>query len=227
MKPRILGVLFFVMVSSLLGALLNPEILMASDLVKVAGIDVSKGARTVISEQATEAKEAVPVAVATMGTVAVANLAATAGTAVLNSGETVSTPKSLADNVEFAWGVQGLTRVASTAIDSGLGVARVGKLVWGHEYTDFGNITKLKIGDTFMVTESGVKRAYRVAANPINGQSGVVLLKKGETALSYAEDAKYSSIDMNALVNYGMGHSLVLLTCQGQGMRYVVVADAI
>ena len=202
------------MVSSLLGALLNPEILMASDLVKVAGIDVSKGARTVISEQATEAKEAVPVAVATMGTVAVANLAATAGTAVLNSGETVSTPKSLADNVEFAWGVQGLTRVASTAIDSGLGVARVGKLVWGHEYT-------------FMVTESGVKRAYRVAANPINGQSGVVLLKKGETALSYAEDAKYSSIDMNALVNYGMGHSLVLLTCQGQGMRYVVVADAI
>ena len=101
-------------------------------------------------------------------------------------------------------------------------------MIWGHNYTDFGNITRLKIGDTFILTENGIATTYRVAANPITGKAGIVLDVKDSITLSYAGDARYDSIQINALTDMGFGgHSLVLLTCYGANSRYIVVADAI
>lgn len=230
MKVNILKNLVLVLISSFVGIMVNPELLAASDTVKLNGLDTSNIVETVVLEPEVEE----PVAEKTAATVATpvvtaprAGQAAKLTQAQAAEQETKPTQVAPSNNVTFSWGTQELFVASSTAVNSGSKVARVGKLIWGHNYTAFGNITKLTIGSTFTVMENGRTTKYRVVANPINGAAGVVLDKKGESTLSYADDARYSNIDMNALVNYGMGHSLVLLTCYGSNSRYVVVADAV
>ena len=223
MKSSVLKSIFYMLLSSFIGIIANPEILMASDSVKLVGIDNTNIVETVILPE--ENKTSIPVA-----GVAVKPVVNT----VLQQNNTLKDVSSVkiaqpvsSNRADFAWGSQDLIKVSSTAVNAGKNVARIGKLLYGHNYTDFGNITSLKVGDVFTIVENGVATSYRVVANPINGDNGVVLDKKGETVLSYSGDARYSDIDVNALVNYGMGHSLALLTCYGTNSRYVVVADAI
>ena len=225
MRASALKNLFFVILSGFLGLMMSPGILMASDSVKITGLDASKIVETVtvepvveenMVEDIVEVKKSAPV-------VSVPK----AGAAELASA-TLAKQTAPANNVKFSWGMQEIFRASSTAVDSGAKVARVGRLIWGHNYTVFGNITKLSVGSTFTVTEGGVATAYRVVANPLDGKAGVVLDKKDSSTLSYAGDARYSSIKMNALTDMGFGgHSLVLMTCYGSNSRYVVVADAI
>ena len=222
MKVNTLKNLFFVILSGFLGLMANPESLMASDLVAVSDLDSAKIVETVIIEPTVEEKmteENVTEKVAEVRISAPAVSAPRAGVVE----KTVP-----ADNITFSWGAQGIFRASSTAINSGANVAQVGRLIWGHNYTAFGNIVRLGIGSTFTITEGGATTTYRVAANPLDGAAGVELDVKDDSTLSYASNPKYSSIKMNAFTDMGFGgHSLVLMTCYGANGRYIVVADAI
>lgn len=223
MKVNTLKNLFFVILSGFLGLMVNPEALMASDLVAVSGLDSTKIVETVIIEPTVEEEMTKEENVAEK----VAE--------VKNSTLVVSAPRAgvaektvPADNIAFSWGTQGIFRASSTAANSGANAARVGRLIWGHNYTAFGNIVRLGVGSTFTIIEGGTTTAYRVAANPLDGAAGVVLDVKDDSTLSYASNPKYNSIKMNAFTDMGFGgHSLVLMTCYGANSRYIVVADAI
>lgn len=218
MKVKILKSVIFVFLSSFMGIMTNPEILTASDSIAINDIDSNKVVETVVLPEKIEIEAPI--------TEAVSNEkldVATVKTVVVQKAVSQVTP---ANNTKFPWGEQEMFRASSTGVDAGNKVARYGKLIWGHNYTSFGKITSLRIGDTFTLTENGIAITYKVKANPISGSAGVVLDKKSNTTLSYAGDSRYDTIDMNAVIN-GMGHSLVLMTCYGQNSRYVVVADAI
>lgn len=222
MKVNTLKNLFFVILSGFLGLMVNPESLMASDLVAVSGLDSTKIVETVIIEPAVKKDMTEESTIEGV-------------TDVKNSTPVVSAPRAgvaektvPADNIAFSWGTQGIFRASSTAANSGANAARVGRLIWGHNYTAFGNIVRLGVGSTFTITEGGTTTAYRVAANPLDGAAGVVLDVKDDSTLSYASNPKYNSIKMNAFTDMGFGgHSLVLMTCYGANSRYIVVADAI
>lgn len=220
MKVNILKNVFAIILASFIGIMANPELLMASDSVDVIGVDDSRAVETVI------VKEPVTEEVAVTAETVVAPTAPKAGTQVASvvKAATVAAPVQTtpANNAKFSWGTQELFVASSTSVNAGNKVARFRKLIWGHNYTAFGNITKLAIGNTFTLTENGKTTTYRVVANPIDGRAGVALeLKNG--VLSY----NGTNIGMNALTDMGFGgHSLVLMTCYGSG-RYVVVADAV
>ena len=223
MKVGILKSFLFIIISSFIGVMANPEVLTASDSITITGLDATKIVETVTVKPAIK-EEYTPKA----GTVATSAPKNAVKVTTNNTQSSVATSVNSANNVRFSWGAQSLFRAASTGVNSGNNVARVGKLIWGHNYTDFGKITRLGLGDTFTLTENGVTTTYRVVANPINGKAGVVLDMKNSTTLSYVGDARYDSIQMNALTDMGFGgHSLVLLTCYGSNSRSVVVADAI
>lgn len=195
---------------------------MASDSVAVLNLDSTKIVETVIIEPTVEKDMTEESTIEGV-------------TDVKNSTLVVSAPRAgvvektvPADNIAFSWGTQGIFRASSTAANSGANAARVGRLIWGHNYTAFGNIVRLGIGSTFTITEGGATTTYRVAANPLDGKAGVVLDVKDDFTLSYASNPKYNSIKMNAFTDMGFGgHSLVLMTCYGANSRYIVVADAI
>jgi hypothetical protein len=223
MKVSILESFLFMVISSFIGIMANPEILTASDSVTIMDLDSTKIVETVVIQPVAKVTEVTEV-----------RTAPKAGSLVEPASRTtnhVQAPVATVDtanNVRFSWGAQSLFRATSTKTNSGNNIARVGRLIWGHNYTDFGNITRLKIGDTFILTENGIATTYRVAANPITRKAGIVLDVKNGTTLSYAGDARYDSIQINALTDMGFGgHSLVLLTCYGANSRYIVVADAI
>lgn len=236
MKVNMLKSLILVIMSSFVGIMANPELLTASDSVAVIGLDEASIVETVEAMETesmeTEAiVEAAEVVVATP-TAPVAGVGAVKpATVVRETAVRTAANKpaqtTLANNVKFSFGTQNLVVSSTTATDAGNGAVRVGKLIYGHNYTVFGNITELTVGSTFTVVENGVTTVYRVVANPINNKAGVVLDKKSDAVLSYSGDQRYSTIDVNALVKYGMGHSLVLMTCYGSNSRYVVVADVI
>lgn len=222
MKVNTLKNLFFVILSGFLGLMVNPEALMASDSVAVLNLDSTKIVETVIIEPTVEKDMTEESTIEGV-------------TDVKNSTPVVSAPRAgvaektvPADNIAFSWGTQGIFRASSTAANSGANAARVGRLIWGHNYTAFGNIVRLGVGSTFTITEGGATTTYRVAANPLDGAAGVVLDVKDDSTLSYASNPKYNSIKMNAFTDMGFGgHSLVLMTCYGANSRYIVVADAI
>ncbi|MBP5512620.1 hypothetical protein J6X73_00425 [Candidatus Saccharibacteria bacterium] len=222
MNVNTLKNLFFVILSGFLGLMVNPESLMASDLVAVSGLDSTRIVETVIIEPTVEEEMTEESTIEGV-------------TDVKNSTPVVSAPRAgvvektvPADNIAFSWGTQGIFRVSSTAANSGTNAARVGRLIWGHNYTAFGNIVRLGIGSTFTITEGGATTTYQVAANPLDGKAGVALDVKDDSTLSYASNPKYNSIKMNAFTDMGFGeHSLVLMTCYGANSRYIVVADAI
>lgn len=222
MKVNTLKNLFFVILSGFLGLIVNPEALMASDLVAVSGLDSTKIVETVIIEPTVEEDMAEESTIEGVTDVKIS-------TPVVSAPRAGVAEKTVpADNIAFSWGTQGIFRASSTAANSGANVARVGRLIWGHNYTAFGNIVRLGIGSTFTITEGGATTTYRVAANPLDGAAGVVLDVKDDSTLSYASNPKYNSIKMNAFTDMGFGgHSLVLMTCYGANSRYIVVADAI
>lgn len=203
--------LAMILASSFIGILSNPEFLAASDSILVSDLDRTNITETKISNIEFKIAESTPEVVAkTVIKAPVAGVAKVETEVVKNK-------------IVFSWGEQNLKNVASTSVDSGKDVARVGKLLWAHENTSFNNIKKLKIGDTFSVIENGVAKKYKVAKNPINQTAGVKLQATKKSM--YHESV--GEIYINAMTDRGFGgHDLVLMTCDGNNSRFVVVADA-
>ena len=222
MKAKVLWV---VLLSSFTGMILNPGILAASDSVKISDLD---GAGIVETKEVKTPKEKVSNSV--VKTTTLVEPKTEKPTEVKAAAETkVATEKKVVEEapvnqIKFSWGTQKLVKSSSTNTEAGNNVVKVGRLIYGHNYTSFKQITNLKLGDTFSVTENGVTKKYKVAANPIDSKAGVVLKVNGNAM--YHD--KVGAIYTNALTDLGFGgHDLVLLTCYGQNNsgRYVVVAD--
>lgn len=227
-----LKTIFLVLLSSFIGIMSNPDILTASDSVAVVDLDKSSIVETVSEPDKTDVSA--PIAKAPSAGVVKTEpaLAQAAPSQPVQAKPAASQPapepELPANRVTFAWGSQALFRTNTTSAKSGKNVAMVGTLIWGHDWTDFGKITSLKLGDTFTIIENGITSKYKIVPNPIDGKAGVALDMISSTNLSYAKDPRFSSISMGALVNHGFGgHSLVLMTCYGSNGRYVVVADKI
>lgn len=227
-----LKTIFLVLLSSFIGIMSNPDILTASDSVAVVDLDKSSIVETVSEPDKTDVSA--PIAKApSAGVVKTEPALAQAAPsrpaqAKPAASQPAPEPELPANRVTFAWGSQALIRTNTTSTNSGKNVAMKGTLIWGHNWTDFGKITSLKLGDTFTITENGMTSKYKIVPNPIDGKAGVALDMISSTNLSYAKDPRFSSISMGALVNHGFGgHSLVLMTCYGSNGRYVVVADKI
>lgn len=202
MKVKFIGILL----ASFIGAVFNPEFLAASDSVVISDLDQSNIAETIKEEKSVILR---PISV---------------GLAVPTVTPTVPKAGMASNRVEFAWGAQDLVFSDSAALDAGRNTVKVGRMIYGHEYTDFGKILNLNIGDTFSVVINGTVKGYRVVANPIDGTRGVAVkvinAKRGEI---YHE--KLGNFYASALER-GWRHDLVLLTCSGAD-RYIVVADEI
>ncbi len=234
-----------ILLSSFIGIMSNPEILTASDSVTIVDLDKTSIVETVeIPEPVVDAVETAKapsagivepevvinkVITPVSQPVSVNNQKVQSAPVATNTQPKIETKTvSPKNKVSFSWGEQELFKADSTGTNAGQRVAKMGTLIWGHNWTDFGKITSLKLGSTFTMTENGVTTKYKVVPNPIDGKAGVVLDKTSETSLSYANNPKYSNITMGALVKLGFGgHDLVLMTCYGSNSRYVVVADAI
>lgn len=218
MKIKFIGM---VLLSSFIGIVLNPEILAASDSVAVMDLERSSMVETVIKMvPVQQVLEKTPEETVKRNTVAV--------TAPVQRAVAPAAPKAglaMQNQIKFSWGSQSLVISDTTRTNAGNGTVKVGKMIYGHNYTDFGKITNLKIGDTFSVTVNGVTKKYQVAANPIDGTKGlaakVINVDKGEL---YHE--RIGNFYVSALKN-GWRHDLVLLTCYGADSRYIVVADEI
>ncbi len=203
--------LAMILASSFIGILSNPEFLAASDSILVSDLDRTNITETKLSNIEFKIAESTPeVVTKTVIKAPVAGVAKVKTEVIKNK-------------IVFSWGEQTLKNVASTSVDSGKDVARVGKLLWAHENTAFNNIKKLKIGDTFSVVENGVAKKYKVAKNPINQMASVKLQATKKSM--YHESV--GEIYINAMTDRGFGgHDLVLMTCDGNNSRFVVVADA-
>ena len=227
-----LKTIFLVLLSSFIGIMSNPDILTASDSVAVVDLDKSSIVETVSEPDKTDVSA--PIAKApSAGVVKTEPAPAQAAPsqpvqAKPAASQPAPEPELPANRVTFVWGSQALIRTNTTSTNSGKNVAMKGTLIWGHDWTDFGKITSLKLGDTFTITENGITSKYKIVPNPIDGKAGVALDMISSTNLSYAKDPRFSSISMSALVNHGFGgHSLVLMPCYGSNGRDVVVADKI
>lgn len=210
MRVKFVGM---ILLASFTGIILNPELLAASDSIKISDLDQSNIVETI------------PVAPAAKKPVAAAPAAPKAGVAEKSAPVAAKTVANFVQNqIQFAFGTQKIVSSSTAATDAGNNAVKVGKMIYGHDYTSFGKITKLNIGDVFSVTINGVTKKYRVAPNPIDGARGVrvkvVDVKKGEV---YHE--KLGNFYTSALER-GWKHDLVLLTCHDGG-RYIVVADEI
>lgn len=204
--------------ASIIGILANPEILAASDSVKISDLDQTNVAETVVvTAQAAKTEAKTAPAAPKAGVVEETTMG-------VKVAETAKTPVKAQDQIKFSFGAQKLVFSDTTALDAGNDAVKVGKMIYGHDYTSFGKITSLKIGDTFSVTINGVTKNYRVVANPIDGTRGVtVKVVDAKKGIIYHE--KLGNFYMSALTK-GWTHDLVLLTCY-QGGRYIVVADEI
>lgn len=208
MRIKFIGMIL----ASIIGILANPEILAASDSVKISDLDQTNVAETVV----TTAQAAAPAA----PKAGVVEKTATEVKTV----ETVKTPAKAQDQIKFSFGTQKLVTSNTTALDAGNNAVKVDWMIYGHDYTSFGKIVSLKIGDTFSVTVNGVTKNYRVTANPVDGTKGVtVKVVDAKKGIIYHE--KLGNFYVSALMK-GWTHDLVLLTCNGDG-RYIVVADEI
>lgn len=197
--------------ASLIGILANPEILAASDSVKISDLDQSNITETVAAKTVAETAPVAPKAGVVEKTTEAVKVPA-------------KVPVKVQNQIKFSFGAQKLVFSDTTALDAGNDAVKVGKMIYGHDYTSFGKIMSLKIGDTFSVTINGATKNYRVVANPIDGTRGVtVKVVDAKKGIIYHE--KLGNFYVSALTK-GWTHDLVLFTCNSGG-RYIVVADEI
>ena len=198
-----------ILLAGIIGIIFNPEFLAASDSVKIHDLEQGKITETVEVAEVKASVASAPVKMASVASVTPTAPKAGVETKVMNQ-------------IKFSWGAQDLSFSDTAKLDAKNGAVKVNKMIYGHDYTAFGKITGLKIGDTFSVTINGVQKKYRVAGNPIDGTRGVAVkvvnANRGEL---YHE--KIGNFYTNALEN-GWKHDLALLTCHNGG-RYIVVAD--
>lgn len=197
---------FLLFISGMVGVIMNPIMLSATDHVSVMGLDTSSVVETVILPEKPEEK---PVEVVTAAPQPIVK-APVAGTASVP----VAAPKNYTVTI-----VTGEIAGGNLSYSD---IYRTGKFIYGHNSAALlGNLASLNIGEIFTVTEGGVTRSYRVADK-------VVYEKAANGYLNGSYNLTYQ-VEINA-----NGHSLSLMTCTGTPLpggdathRLVVFADAV
>ena len=222
-----------IFISSFISIVSYPEILSASDSVKVSDLDKSSMVQTVVAPVAQPSSSANTVVVSTNSEAQERLSQKTSPvtpTATIAVEEVITyVPKNY---VKFGSTSMDIEVVDSTSANSGNHVNKIGSLLYGHNYTAFGNIKNLGIGARVTVDVNGETKTYKVVDATIY-------------------DVKYSACDsgicsklyqngvrktMNGLINSAYGHSLAMMTCHGEAdavytdkasQRYVVFLDEI
>lgn len=241
--------ILMILLSSFIGIMANPEVLMASDSLKLAGVDYSNAVETVIINKPVEiapvnvisSNVAVPATgnnnLATVSAPSV-NVSAKAP-AALEVVQAVSS--SYTSNVTIK--VAGKTlyvedaHVAKPAYDhvyrqiAGNGTT----WIYGHNTAELlRGVYYLKSGDTFSITDNGVTTTYRVAATRIFGMNGGYLTLNGnrynqskirEGWVSWNDGSEKAG----GLDNNKKAYDAVIQTCYGtdDSERFVVFANKI
>ncbi len=98
-----------------------------------------------------------------------------------------------------------ITNVSSTTQDSGSGINRIGKLLYGHNSASvFGSLKNLTVGSTFTVTENNITTTYQVAKI-------TTYEKSADGRLQLNNSGSY----MKAIRDRALGHDIALMTCAG------------
>ncbi len=188
----------------------NPEILTASDYVKVEDISHASAVETVVAEP----EVATPVAAAP-------------ATPVTRKSSATSTPVAkLPDNyIQITGRTIEVVPVTSTTVDAGKHVNSIGKLLYGHNSSAvFGALPGIGVGSTFTVALNGKTTTYRV--------SGTEIFEKNQDNGRLQKDG--SGNYMASIKNSARGHDLAIMTCYGDAIpgkpgdathRFVVYAD--
>ena len=118
----------------------------------------------------------------------------------------------------------GVKEVSSLVMNPGNATLKFRKMIYGHNTAGvFGNLKNLGVGSVFTVELNGITTNYRVSEK--------VTFEKSSSTTLWVNGQTYT---MDALTRNAKGHSVMLLTCAGQGIgggdathRLAVFADAI
>ena len=205
--------LFLLIIMNLIGALMNPLILAATDTVAVNGLSDARVVETVLPEPEPEPVVAPAPAV----------LAPAAGAAS-------TAPASAPQGVNYR-----VTIYSDEIKDKDLSygdIYKTNKLVYAHNTANLmGNLSSLGVGAVFTVTEGGVTTSYKVS-NVVVYEKNVV---RGNGVLQRNGQGSYMRSVMNAIdKDTGAPYDLALMTCSGRALgggdathRLVVFANAI
>ena len=205
--------LFLLIIASIIGVVLNPISLTASDSVDITGINNDNIVETVIEEKPEFAPEV------TSGT-AIARANTTSSTATL----AVARP---ANNIDIFGRSIEVVEVGDTMVDSGNHVNKYGaKFLYGHNSgAVFGSLHTLGIGSTFTLNLHGNSVTYRVTEIGMYEKTNDYAITDVNTSQTYA---------MGAIASNAKGHALALMTCAGTmysggdaSHRLVVYADSL
>ena len=117
-----------------------------------------------------------------------------------------------------------VTEVSNLVKKPGNATMKYGKMIYGHNSAEiFGSLKSLGIGSVFSVELNGITTNYRVSEK--------ITFEKASTTTLKFNGQTYT---MDALTRNAKGHSLMLMTCDGQSLgdedathRLAVFADAI
>ena len=200
--------LFMLLISSFVGIMSTPELLMADNATtKISDLNPAGIVETVVPEPEPVVEET------TYFTYAAAP---------------VYTP---ANHIEIAGNSIGITDVTSTEVDAGWGVNKYGKLLYGHSNAAFGGILGYGEGSIFTMTYGGVTRTYQVQ----HAKTFDVVFDAAGNAINLKlPDAPAGNLmGRVANANYLGTYDLSLMTCTGEpkngtmSQRYVLFANAI
>lgn len=204
--------LFMLLISSFVGIMSTPELLMADNATtKISDLNPAGIVETVVPEPVVEETTySAPVYTTTY------------------AAAPVYTP---ANHIEIAGNSIGITDVASTVVDAGWGVNKYGKLLYGHSNAAFGGILGYGQGSTFTMTYGGVTRTYQVQ----HAKTFDVLFDAAGNAINLKLPGTPAGNLMGkvANANYLGDYDLSLMTCTGvpingtMSQRYVLFANAI
>ena len=229
--------IFAIFASSFVGIMGNPEVLMASNSVAITGVKNLGVVETipypVVNDEPAGAfvlseYDAVSENVAYAGGIGGTVDVSVAETKFNDFGAVAPAVQSLPENYVSFNGIVAAYRFATG--DPGEIASRNGKLISGHNYTEFGQILSLGIGDSVTVAEEGVATVYRVA-EIIPYDVRYTYCYDGSVCSSlWYDGSKYA---MNAMTKKARGHALALMTCAGdydpefhmENQRYVVFLD--
>lgn len=211
-----------VILASIMGIMVNPELLSADDKVAVQGIAGLGTVQTVVAE-ANEAfiLDETP---KTLSPVTTATPVAVTRTATVTS-TTQAIVQTVEDNIKIAGKTLQIQSVGDTSVESGGHVNSIGKLLYGHNSgAVFGGLAGLSVGNTFTVTRNNVTTTYRIASKTVYERQELTVGKREngfQTLMAMIRDG-------------ALGHSVALMTCAGQDLgggdathRLVIFADAI
>lgn len=218
------------LISSFIGIMANPEMLMASDRVNVTGLDSANIVETVLPEPVVTETGAAFVLPENRPVAAVNNSTRT------TSAATMAVAPVVANSIRI--GGRTINTVTVPEVDENPGsVAKVytnangGKFVYAHNSANlFGVLYSVKPGDTFTLTTGGVAQTYRVTE-----KSGPYYLycSQGTPCVNGGTKLRglttISSVVQNLGYNNETGnyHDMALQTCYGSDQRIFVFADKI